>query len=126
MCDKGKHFNSMTLLAGLPRLGTLWLGGYSLKLSVGANEASGVVNYMEAEGNSNLRLNRLQTMILHYFNGLKAEVLFTKLLLSHFPSLGRMVIENRSGIDAKEGLRISTELMQFPRASTKAQIVYLP
>ncbi|KAM7506430.1 hypothetical protein LguiA_016883 [Lonicera macranthoides] len=96
------------------------------RLSVGANEASGVVSYMEAEGNSNLRLNRLQTMILHYFNGLKAEVLFTNLLLSHSPSLERMATENRSGIDAKEGLRISTELMQFPRASTKAQIVYLP
>ncbi|KAM7468925.1 hypothetical protein LguiA_007108 [Lonicera macranthoides] len=126
MCEKGKHFNLMTLLAGLPRLGTLWLDGYSLKLSEDANEAIGVVNYMEAKGNSDLRLNRLQTVIICYFNGLKAEVLFTKLLLSHSPSLERMVIENISGINAKEGLRISAELMQFPRASTKAQIVYLP
>ncbi|KAM7497473.1 hypothetical protein LguiA_021887 [Lonicera macranthoides] len=96
------------------------------QLVLGANEAIGVVNYMEAEGNSDLRLNWLQTVILHYFNGLKAEVLFTKLLLSYSPSLERMVIENRSEIDAKEGLRISTELMQFPRASTKVQISYLP
>ncbi|KAM7497466.1 hypothetical protein LguiA_021880 [Lonicera macranthoides] len=100
--EKGKRFNLMTLLASLPRLGTLCLDGYSLKVSVGVNEAIGVVNYMEA------------------------EVLLTKLLLSHSPSFERMVIENRSGIDAKEGLRISTELMQFPQASTKAQIMYLP
>ncbi|KAM7502825.1 hypothetical protein LguiB_001729 [Lonicera macranthoides] len=72
--EKGKHFNLMTLLASLPRLGTLWLDGYSLKVSVSTNEAIGVVNYMEAEGNSDLKLNRLQTVILHYFNGLKAEV----------------------------------------------------
>ncbi|KAM7502806.1 hypothetical protein LguiB_001710 [Lonicera macranthoides] len=126
--EKEKHFNLMTVLATLPRLVMVLLNGYSLKVhimflkaSVGANKAIGVVNYMEAEGNSDLRLNRLQTLILRYFNGLKAEVFFTKLLLSYSPSLEQMVIENRSGIDAKKGLRILTELMQFPRASTKAQ-----
>ncbi|KAM7502799.1 hypothetical protein LguiB_001703 [Lonicera macranthoides] len=117
--EKEKHFNLKTPLASLPRLVMLLLNGYSLKVqvssticllrsspnlqnlrihaSVGANEAIGVVNYMEAEAP-----------------------------ISYSPSLERMVIENRSEIDAKEGLRISTELMQFPRASTKAQIVYLP
>ncbi|KAM7502807.1 hypothetical protein LguiB_001711 [Lonicera macranthoides] len=138
----------MTLLASLPRLGTLWFGWLvpqgqpffnidAMKLItlqfndldqvfVSTNETIGVVNYMEAEGNSDLRLNRLQTIILSYFNGLKAKVLLTKFVLSHSPSLERMVIENRSRIDAKKGLRITTELMHFPRASTKAQIMYLP
>ncbi|KAM7493410.1 hypothetical protein LguiB_028019 [Lonicera macranthoides] len=84
-----------------------------------------VVNYMEAQG-LEMGLNQLQTVTIGSFNGLKAEVFFARLLLSQSPSLELMEIDNRSGIDAKEGLRISTELMRFPRASNKAEIVYVP
>ncbi|KAM7519212.1 hypothetical protein LguiB_018174 [Lonicera macranthoides] len=112
---------ALCLLRSSPSLKIL-----KIDASTGADEAGEkVVNYMEAQG-LEMGLNQLQTVRLGSFSGLKAEVLFAKLLLSQSPSLKRMEIENRSGIDAKEGLRISTELMRFPRASNKAEIVYLP
>ncbi|KAM7465953.1 hypothetical protein LguiB_013515 [Lonicera macranthoides] len=85
-----------------------------------------VLNYMEASGNFDMEeLDKLQTVKLKSCIS-KAALHFAKLLLSSSPSLERMTIDNRSQlINANEQLRISTELMRFPRASTKAELIYL-
>ncbi|KAM7461918.1 hypothetical protein LguiA_030039 [Lonicera macranthoides] len=85
-----------------------------------------VLNSMEASGNFNIEvLNELQTVELKSCI-LKAALHFAKLLLSHSPSLKRMTIDNRAqSTNANEQLRIATELMRLPRASTKAELIYL-
>ncbi|KAM7461913.1 hypothetical protein LguiA_030034 [Lonicera macranthoides] len=85
-----------------------------------------VLKYMEASGHFNLDvLDKLQTVKLKSCIS-KAVLQFAKLLLSCSPSLQQMTIDNRrQSINADEQLRISTELMRFPRASTKAELIYL-
>ncbi|KAM7465957.1 hypothetical protein LguiB_013519 [Lonicera macranthoides] len=85
-----------------------------------------VLNYMEASGHFDMAvLDKLQTVKLKSCIS-KAALQFAKLLLSHSPSLEQMTIDNRSqSINANEQLRISMELMRFPRASTKAELKYL-
>lgn len=82
------------------------------------------LNYMEAADHLDEKLNRLQTVKLSILNGQRTELYFIKLLLAHSPSLKRMVIGCRSGMDANEEVRILKEVVQFPRASTVAQIIF--
>nr|XP_027062699.1 F-box/FBD/LRR-repeat protein At1g13570-like [Coffea arabica] len=71
-------------------------------------------------------LNGLKTVIIRNFKGSTAELLLVKLLLACSPSLERMCIQENQGLDPIERLNISKELMQFSRASPKAEMFFRP
>ncbi|KAM7461915.1 hypothetical protein LguiA_030036 [Lonicera macranthoides] len=125
--EQQKDFDLMVLLSNITEIRRLRLDGFSLKVSTFTNEGmQQVLNYMEASGHFDMAvLDKLQTVKLKSCIS-KAALQFAKLLLSCSPSLEQMTIDNRSqSINANEQLRISTELMRFPRASTKAELIYL-
>ncbi|KAM7461910.1 hypothetical protein LguiA_030031 [Lonicera macranthoides] len=113
---------ALCLLRSSPNLQSL-----SIEISKFTNDGmQHVLNYMEASGNFDIELlNELQTVELKSCIS-KAALHFAKLLFSRSPSLEQMTIDNRGqSINANEQLRIATELMRFPRASTKAELIYL-
>ncbi|KAM7465943.1 hypothetical protein LguiB_013505 [Lonicera macranthoides] len=125
--EQQKDFDLMVLLSNITKIRRLRLDGFSLKVSTFTNDGmQQVLKYMEASGHFNLDvLDKLQTVKLKSCIS-KAVLQFAKLLLSCSPSLQQMTIDNRrQSINADEQLRISTELMRFPRASTKAELIYL-
>ncbi|KAK1374536.1 hypothetical protein POM88_030729 [Heracleum sosnowskyi] len=70
-------------------------------------------------------LDQLTTVEIKGIVGSRAEFQFIKLLLATTPSLGWIKLEKDKTInDPKEELRISRELLEFPRASTAAQITW--
>ncbi|KAK1374535.1 hypothetical protein POM88_030728 [Heracleum sosnowskyi] len=70
-------------------------------------------------------LDQLKTVEIKGIVGSRAEFQFIKLLLASTPSLRRIKLEKDKTIsDPKEELKISRELLQFPRASTAAQITW--
>ncbi|XP_027171504.1 F-box/FBD/LRR-repeat protein At1g13570-like [Coffea eugenioides] len=71
-------------------------------------------------------LNGLKTVIIRNFKGSTAELFLVKLLLACSPSLERMCIQENQGLDPIERLNISKELMQFSRASPKAEMFFRP
>ncbi|KAM7461921.1 hypothetical protein LguiA_030042 [Lonicera macranthoides] len=125
--EQQKDFDLMVLLSKITEIRRLRLDGFSLKVSTFTNDSmQQVLNYMEASSDFDMEeLGELQTVKLKSCIS-KAALQFAKLLLSCSLSLERMTIDNRSqSINANEQLRILTELMRFPRASAKAELLYL-
>ncbi|KAJ9558784.1 hypothetical protein OSB04_013398 [Centaurea solstitialis] len=69
-------------------------------------------------------LNQLRDVEITTLKGSRPELLFIKLLLAHSPSLDKMTIQSSGTIDASKTLNIVKDVMQFPRASPKAEIIY--
>ncbi|THF95201.1 hypothetical protein TEA_023650 [Camellia sinensis var. sinensis] len=92
----------------------------------GANGMESDLSYLEAPGCMDLMLNQLQTVNITSINGLRSELLFIKCVLASSPLLEKVIVQyDETVVDAKEGFRISTELMRFGRASPKAELVYV-
>ncbi|CAL5388638.1 unnamed protein product [Camellia sinensis] len=92
----------------------------------GANGMESDLSYLEAPGCMDLMLNQLQTVNITSINGLRSELLFIKCVLESSPLLEKVIVQyDETVVDAKEGFRISTELMRFGRASPKAELVYV-
>ncbi|XP_019160013.1 PREDICTED: F-box/FBD/LRR-repeat protein At1g13570-like [Ipomoea nil] len=68
-------------------------------------------------------INSLQTLVIKYFQGSRAEMLFVKLILSCCSSLQRITFVDNQVLQSNFS-NILEELLLFPRASTKAQIVF--
>lgn len=85
-----------------------------------------VADYLEKPGLMNHSLEGLQTVMMINFQGSRNELLFVKLLLANSSSIERMFLEEDKNLDPIVRLGISKELMQFPRASTKAKIIFQP
>ncbi|KAM7465949.1 hypothetical protein LguiB_013511 [Lonicera macranthoides] len=119
--EQQKDFNLMVLLSKITEIRILWLDGFSLKLQMQHIQCP--FNYFLACWLEvfSCRFLQSQMMVCN-----KAALHFAKLLLSHSPSLERMTIDNRDqSINTNEQLRIAMDLMRFPRASTKAELIYL-
>ncbi|XP_023731484.2 F-box/FBD/LRR-repeat protein At1g13570 [Lactuca sativa] len=82
-------------------------------------------DHLEAANCLDCTLEQLQTVEITYVEGSKPELLFIKLLLAHCPSLQKFTITTSGDLDAKKILDISKDVMRFPRASPKAEVVYL-
>ncbi|XP_023731491.1 F-box/FBD/LRR-repeat protein At1g13570 [Lactuca sativa] len=82
-------------------------------------------NHLESPNCLDCTLDQLQTVEITYLEGSKPELLFIKLLLAHSPSLEKLTITASGDLDAKKILAISKDVMRFPRASPKAEVVYL-
>ncbi|CAH9148747.1 unnamed protein product [Cuscuta epithymum] len=72
-------------------------------------------------GNTDQDLGMLKTVKMESFLASRQEVLFVKAILSNSPVLEKLVIMESAFIDAK----IERQVLCFPRASPKAQVVYL-
>ena len=83
---------------------------------------SSVAQYLQSLYLVGMTFNRLETVEIYVVEN-SAELEFIKLLLASSPSLRSMRILNMIS-DRKEALRISQELMRFPRASTNAEIIW--
>ncbi|CAH1441119.1 unnamed protein product [Lactuca virosa] len=72
-------------------------------------------------GNSVDRTLGEETVEMTVFGGSRLEILFINLLLAHSPSLKMFKITSRGAWDVD----IGKDVMQFPGASPKAEIIYL-
>ncbi|KAH0678107.1 hypothetical protein KY284_019192 [Solanum tuberosum] len=78
-----------------------------------------VLEYLNSSFCLNQPLHGLKDVVMHAFEGSKVEMLFVKLLFARTPSLIRMQV---NVFDLEKGREIATELMDFPRASPKAEL----
>ncbi|XP_019188343.1 PREDICTED: F-box/FBD/LRR-repeat protein At1g13570-like [Ipomoea nil] len=70
-------------------------------------------------------LKMLHTLKIESFRGSKVQMYFVKMLLSKCPALEKVVIQGSDDLNPSAALKISKELLRFPRASPKAQVVYM-
>ncbi|KAJ9559128.1 hypothetical protein OSB04_013742 [Centaurea solstitialis] len=70
-------------------------------------------------------LNHLLNVEIKIVEGSRLELLFIKLLLAHSPSLIKMTIQPIGTTYASKMLNIAKDVMRFPRASPKAELIYL-
>ncbi|CAH1441143.1 unnamed protein product [Lactuca virosa] len=82
-------------------------------------------NHFETLNSLDCTLNGLKTVEIASLKGSKPEMLFIKLLLTHSPCLEKFTITPSRALNAKKILDIAKDVMQLPRASTKAKIFYL-
>ncbi|KAM0010726.1 putative FBD domain, leucine-rich repeat domain superfamily [Helianthus debilis subsp. tardiflorus] len=82
-------------------------------------------NYIESLDHLDQTLFMLKTVEMTSLEGSRPELLFVKLLLDHSPHLESMIIRPSATVDAEKRLDIAKDVMLFPRASSKAKMVYL-
>ncbi|KAJ9559057.1 hypothetical protein OSB04_013671 [Centaurea solstitialis] len=70
-------------------------------------------------------LKHLLNVELETVEGSRPELLFIKLLLAHSPSLKKMTIQSSGTTDYAKMFNIAKNVMQYPRASTKVEAIYL-
>jgi len=83
------------------------------------------MEFLQAQDFSNFSLNQLREVEIRHFTGAKPETHFVKILLAHSKVLEKMVILHEHGISDKKGFAMSKELIRFPRASTKAEVIVI-
>nr|GLL41599.1 F-box/FBD/LRR-repeat protein At1g13570-like [Ipomoea trifida] len=81
------------------------------------------LQYLQENSDMSEDINSLQTLMIKYFQGSRAEMLFVKLILSCCSSLERISFVDNKVLPSKVS-NILKELLLFPRASRKAQIVF--
>lgn len=67
-----------------------------------------------------------QTLQINRFLGSRAEILFMRFILLSAPLLQKAILLVDKSVSKNQSLKISKELMRFPRASPKAEIIYEP
>ncbi|KAM0010715.1 hypothetical protein Hdeb2414_s0070g00772481 [Helianthus debilis subsp. tardiflorus] len=82
-------------------------------------------NHLESPNCLDQTLDRLRTVQLLHLQGPKPELLFIKLLLAHSPSLEKFTIQSDGTWDANKRFNIAKDVIRFPRASSKAELIYL-
>ncbi|XP_049405440.1 uncharacterized protein LOC125868918 [Solanum stenotomum] len=70
-----------------------------------------------------MTLNNLRTVKIYGVTGAAAEMQLIKVLLAKSPTLARMVIRP-CVMEDKESFKVLAEITKFPRASSKAEVVY--
>ncbi|KAJ9558821.1 hypothetical protein OSB04_013435 [Centaurea solstitialis] len=113
---------ALCLLRNSPNLETLRLS--HTKLEAMHYDVGPASDHLESPDCLDQTLNQLRTVEITNLKGSRPELLFIKLLLAHSPSLDKMTIQSSGTFDASKRLNIGMELMQFPRASPKAEIIY--
>nr|GEY62027.1 hypothetical protein [Tanacetum cinerariifolium] len=110
------------ILSHLPE--TTMFNGYFLKEpQLKDSDAGPVSNYLESPDCLGQTLNLLKTLEIKKIDESRPELLhFIKLLLAHSPSLIKFTIEP-TGTSLCNN--IAKDVMQFPRASQKADIIFL-
>ncbi|KAL7617371.1 hypothetical protein Lser_V15G03052 [Lactuca serriola] len=113
---------ALCFLRNSPNLEQLSVWHSEMESRVDVGPAS---NHLESPNCLDCILNRLQTVKIECLEGSKPELLFIKLLLAHSPSLQNFSITPSEKTDAQKRFDIAKDVMQFPRASPKAKMIYL-
>nr|GLL41595.1 F-box/FBD/LRR-repeat protein At1g13570-like isoform X1 [Ipomoea trifida] len=82
-----------------------------------------VLQYLQERSCMSEEINSLQAFKMKYFQGSRAEMLFVKLILACCPALERVSFVDKR-VDASAVSNILKELVVFPRASRKPQIIF--
>lgn len=105
---------ALQLIKNSPNLSELKILVYSSR-----NNAKDVLKYLDTPSYLERPLDKLEYVAINDFKRSKAELVFVKLLLSRTPSLLRMCIVQETDLD----IDIALELMRFPRASPRAELL---
>ncbi|XP_071738224.1 F-box/FBD/LRR-repeat protein At1g13570-like [Rutidosis leptorrhynchoides] len=83
--------------------------------------------YLEASGSFNQTLRRLKTIIITRVLVSRPLLLFVKLLLNHSPALEMISIRPSvtAAADVRECHNFKEDITRFPRASSKAELLFL-
>ncbi|XP_019159980.1 PREDICTED: uncharacterized protein LOC109156583 [Ipomoea nil] len=82
-----------------------------------------VLQYLQERSCMSKEINSLRALKMKYFQGSRAQMLFVKLILACCPALERVSFVDKK-VEASEVCNILKELVVFPRASRKAQIIF--
>lgn len=82
------------------------------------------MKYLDTPACLDKTLNKLEDVSIYSFNYSNVVLSFVKLLFAHAPSLSRMIIHPDKASSSEEELNVAKELMRFPRASPKAELIY--
>ncbi|KAJ9558615.1 hypothetical protein OSB04_013229 [Centaurea solstitialis] len=118
--DLDQFHGALCLLRNSPNLERLWMWSQTVRRDVGLAS-----NHLESPDCLDQTLNRLQTVQIRYLKGSRPELLFIKLLLAHSPSLIKMTIHPKVCSSLEPHHDIVVGVMQFPRASPKAELIFV-
>ncbi|CAI9269019.1 unnamed protein product [Lactuca saligna] len=125
LSDLDQLHGALCLLRNSPNLESLSVRFLEMEPQAIRYDVGPASDHLEAANCLDCTLEQLQTVEITYLEGSKPELLFIKLLLAHSPSLQKFTITTSGDLDAKKILDISKDVMRFPRASPKAEVVYL-
>ncbi|XP_019159976.1 PREDICTED: F-box/FBD/LRR-repeat protein At1g13570-like [Ipomoea nil] len=83
-----------------------------------------VLQYLQERSCMSEEINSLRALKMKFFHGSRAEMLFVKLILACCPALERVSFVDKKVVEVSEVSNILKELVLFPRASRKAQIIF--
>ena len=100
------------------------------------SDAGPVLSYLESPDGLDQTLNLLKIVEIKNIEGSRPELHFIKLLLAHSPSLEKFTIQpwgtslcnqvfNIAFKKKEEKFNIAKDVMQFPRVSQKAEMIFL-
>ncbi|XP_071721265.1 F-box/FBD/LRR-repeat protein At1g13570-like [Rutidosis leptorrhynchoides] len=114
----------LCMLRNSPNLGELNVNNQRLRnMHLDVQPA---LSYLEASDCLDQTLNRLRTINMMHVERSRPLMLFVKVLLAHSPNLENISIRPNATIDANEKYNFAKEdVMRFPRASTKAELLFL-
>ncbi|KAM0052491.1 putative F-box domain, FBD domain, F-box-like domain superfamily protein [Helianthus debilis subsp. tardiflorus] len=115
----------LCLLRNSPKLEELRMKHIHTESELMRHGVEAASNHLESPDCLDQTLNRLRTVELSPLQGSKPELLFLKLLLAHSPSLEKFTIQSDGTLDANKWFNIAKDVMRFPRASSKAELIYL-
>ncbi|XP_071717759.1 F-box/FBD/LRR-repeat protein At1g13570-like [Rutidosis leptorrhynchoides] len=124
-CDLDQLQCALCILRSSPNLERLEVMNFNKALEDLHLDVKPALTYLEASDCLNQRLNRLKTINILYVESSRPLMLFIKLLLDHSPILEKILIRPRATADAYEKYNFAEDVMQFPRASSKAELLYL-
>nr|GMD70337.1 F-box/FBD/LRR-repeat protein At1g13570-like [Ipomoea batatas] len=110
----------LCLLHRSPRLNNLEIW---VKVSAVSADKNPALQYLQEHICISKHISSLQTLMIKYFQGSRAQMLFVKLILACCPSLERITFVNNK-VMASNLSNILKKLLLFPRVSTKAHIVF--
>ncbi|XP_048426760.1 F-box/FBD/LRR-repeat protein At1g13570-like [Pyrus x bretschneideri] len=115
-CYADEVLTALCLLGSAPALQVL-----KIQASVYGEDSEQVVNSWY-DDNQNCQFSQLRLVTITNVSGFKAELDIIRFLLSCSPVLERMTVEPASDVVSSKLLK---ELVQFRRASPRAEIIYL-
>ncbi|KAI3697234.1 hypothetical protein L6452_30100 [Arctium lappa] len=124
LSDLDQLHGALCLLRNSPNLEVLWMR-WQMEPQVMHYDVGPASNHLEYPDCLDQTLNRLRTVEIISFEGSRPAVLFIKVLLAHSPFLEKLTIRPSGTSDLHERLNIAMDVMRFPRASPKAELIFL-
>ncbi|KAL4561351.1 hypothetical protein LXL04_033516 [Taraxacum kok-saghyz] len=116
----------LCLIRNSPNLETLTVNSLKMEFQViDRYDVGPAADHLESPNCLDCTLNQLELVEITDLNGSRPELLFIELLLAHSPSLNKFTIRPSGASDLQKRFDILKDVIQFPRASPKARILFL-